>query len=169
MSGTPKIPDGPDGRVVRDYFRAMNLDPLQPEHWFALLKALIDQSRNRAKVGAPKKWTTDKLVRLSADFGRIKHDKPKKSDSDICRILARRDLYKKQKWQTLRRVLYEAKNPERNEFLARLLDALMAQYKNPREELLAFLTGGIDGTLDVYEDDEGNIMTRLRGIELVRK
>ena len=58
------------------------------------------------------------------------------------------------------------KNPERNPFLARLLDALMAQYKNPREELLAFLTGG---TLDVYEDDEGNIMTRPRDIELVPK
>jgi len=166
MSGAPKIPDGPDGRLVRDYFRAMGLDPLQPEHWFALLKAFIDQSRNRARVGAPQKWTASKLLRLSADFARVQHDNPQKSDSDICRLLARRGLYAKQSWQSLRRRLYDAKNPERNEFLARLLDSLMAQYKNPREELLAFLTSG---TLDVYEDDEGNIKTRPRGIELVPK
>jgi len=166
MSGAPKIPDGPDGRLVRGYFRAMNLDPLQPEHWFELLKILIDQSRNRAKAGAPKKWTTDKLVHLAADFSCVQLDNPQKSDSDICRLLARRKLYAKQSWQTLRRRLYEAKDPKRNELLARLLDDLMAQYKNPREELLAFLTGG---TLDVYEDDEGNIMTRPRGIELVPK
>jgi hypothetical protein len=166
MSGAPKIPDSPDGRIMRDYFRATGLDPLQPEHWVALLKMLIDQSRDRARVGAPKKWTTDKLLRLAADFSRVQHNNPQKSDSEICRLLVRRGFYAKQNWKSLRRRLYQAKDPKHNESLARLLDAFMAQYKNPREELLAFLTGG---TLDVYEDDEGNIMTRPRDIELVPK
>jgi hypothetical protein len=168
MSGAPKIPDGPDGQVVRAYFRAAHLDPQQPEHWFMLLKILIAAgSGGRARAGAPRKWAADKYIRLTADFSLLQLKHPKKNDSEICRLLARqRGLKGKRSWESLRRRLHDAKNPAKNESLARVLDDLMAQYANSKEELLAWLNSGF---IDVYEDGEGNRWARPRGIELVPK
>jgi hypothetical protein len=157
--GAPAIPGNSDGEIVRDYFRAMNLDPDKPEHWFALVKAFIEDSKKRARAGAPTRWTDQKLLQLRADFVRIQRERPNKSESDICRALARRGVYGDLDWKTLRRRLHDSRNPERNRFLGRVLETLMDEYSNPPEELRKWLT---TGSTDVFQDEHGNIEARSR-------
>jgi hypothetical protein len=91
------IPDTPEGLSVRDYFRAMGLDPVQPEHWYVLAEALIDEARSRAraaKAGAPMRWTADRLTCLAADFYRLQREHPHKSERNLCSMLTRRSPYR---------------------------------------------------------------------------
>jgi hypothetical protein len=114
----PKIPDGPDGRLVRAAFAALNLDPNNPDRWFPLILGYVEASRKRAKAGAPKKWTDDKLMQLLMDFTaqqqKMQQTNPNVSENSICAQLVKRETYRKFKPNTLRKKLYDARNPERN-------------------------------------------------------
>jgi hypothetical protein len=154
----PVIPEGPEWQGVRDIFETYHLDPKNPVHWATVVKALVKMSKKRAKAGAPKKWNDDRLVHLGVDFARIRHDHPKKSESDLCRLLAKQGKYRDLSWKTLRRKLYDSRNPARNGFLNTMLDDLMAEYEveggNTRESLLAWITRG---SVYYWEDHLGEI------------
>src|SRR5882757_3989747 len=87
----PVIPEGPEWQDVRDIFETHHLDPNNPAHWALLVKALAEMSEKKDRAGRPKQWEDDRLVHLGADFGRLRHKHPKKSESDICRLLAKED------------------------------------------------------------------------------
>ena len=165
MSGSaPIIAEGPDGELVRDVFRAHGLDPHKPEHWVALVRAFADSSRRRA--GRAKEWTDDKLFQLSLAFFRAQREDPGKTESDICRILAKRGEFRGAHAETLRRRLHETRDPRRYGLLRSVLEHLSYEPEdgNTPEHWQRWLR---TGRLDVYEDDAGNI--RLNWPGLVRK
>jgi hypothetical protein len=153
----PKIPDGPEWDIVRDAFRASNLNPSNPEHWPFLLKGYVETVHRRARGGPKRRWTDERYIKLGADFSKVQHRHPGKSDSDICRILAKQDDYSGLSANTLRRKLQDARDPECNGFLDRLIESLAAEYEveggNAREQLRAWLTTGFTY---FWEDKAGN-------------
>jgi hypothetical protein len=154
----PKIPDGPDWDIVRDAFRGAGLDSNDPDHWRFLLKEYIETVHRRARAGRARSWTDERLIKLASDFERIQHDHPDKSDSDICRFLVKREDYSGLTANTLRRRLQDARDPEYNGFLARLIDELAAEYEveggNTKEQLRVWLTTGFT---HYWEDKAGNL------------
>jgi hypothetical protein len=142
----PKIPDGPEWDIVRDAFRGVGLDPNNPEHWPFLLKGYIETVLRRARAGRSREWTDERLTKLASDFARVKHDHAGKSDSDICRTLAKREDDSGWSAPTLRRRLQDARDPECNGFLDRVIEQLAAEYEveggNTREQLRVLLTTG---------------------------
>ena len=104
--------------MVCKVFAAVDLDPTNADHWFALLLAFIKGSQKRAKAGAPKKWTEDKLTQLLIDFAaqqrKMQQTNPNVSDSSVCVQLARKEAYCDFEPAALRKKLYDARKPERN-------------------------------------------------------
>jgi hypothetical protein len=139
-------------------FRGNGLDPSNPEHWAFLLKSYIETVYRRARAGRSREWTDERLIKLGADFSRVQHDHPDKSDSDICRILAKREDYSGMTAGTLRRRLQDARDPDYNGFLARLIDQFAAEYDveggNAREQLRSWLTTGFTYC---WQDKAGNL------------
>jgi hypothetical protein len=119
--------------MMRDLFKAHDLDPADPHHW---QKLLLNFAKEHAasQPGANRIWTEARLCRLDADFVMTQSAHPGKSDTDICKLLVKGipqipgdacakalpAFYTKQKWQTLRRLL-----PEAHERLAELVAVLV--------------------------------------------
>jgi hypothetical protein len=154
----PKIPEGRDWEIVRDAFRGARLDPSNPEHWVLLLRLYIETVNRRARAGRSREWTDERLIKLAADFSHVQHDHPGKSDSEICRRLARREGYSEVTAATLRRKLQDARDPKRNRSLARIIDGIAAEYEveggNTRERLREWATTGYT---HYWEDKEGKL------------
>ena len=129
-----------------------------PEHWLFLLKSFIETVHRRARAGAKRYWTDEQYIKLGADFSQVQLDHPGKSDSDICRFLAKREDYRGLSANTLRRKLQHARNPECNGFLDRLIEAYAAEYEveggNTRQQLRVWLTTGLT---HFWEDKAGNL------------
>jgi hypothetical protein len=154
----PKIPDGPEWDIVRDAFKGARLDLNNPEHWPFLLKGYVETVHQRARSGPKRRWTDERLIKLASDFSRVQHDHPDKSDSDICRFLVKGEDYSELSAETLRRKLQDARDPECNALLDRLINAFATHYEveggNTREQLRAWLTTGIT---HVWEDKIGRL------------
>jgi hypothetical protein len=138
--GSPfALPGGsqPDGTLVPEYlqlhenawdkpilkaFKAFDLDPCDLSVWRQLLGHLAYVLF--PEPGAPRKWTDERRCLLLADVAPYKRKKPEPSDDAICNLLSK-------KWSTdpatLRRVLQDARNPERNDLLARTAYRLLTQ------------------------------------------
>jgi hypothetical protein len=154
----PKIPDGPEWDIVRNAFRGVRLDPSNPEHWPFLLKAYVEIVLRRARSGPKQIWTDEQLIKLACDVASVQCKHPDKSESDICRFLSRREDYNEWNASTLRRRLQDARDPEYNGVLDRLIEDFAAQYEveggNTREQLRIWLTTGF---AYYWEDKAGNL------------
>jgi len=109
-------------RPILKAFKAFDLDPCYLSEWRQLLGHLAYVLF--PEPGAPRKWTDERLCKLLADVAPYKRKKPEPSDGAICNLLSK-------KWSkdpaTLRRVLQDARNPERNDLLARTAYGLLTQ------------------------------------------
>jgi hypothetical protein len=100
----------------------------------------------------------ERLAKLASDPARGQDDLPNISDSDTCRALAKHEDYSGLTADTLRRRLQDARDPEYNGFLARLIDEFATEYEveggNTREQLRIWLTTGFTY---YWEDKAGNL------------
>src|SRR6516162_7242912 len=119
----PLDENAPWDRPILDAFKAFELDPRYLSHWRQLLGHLSYVLFPGRRPGAPRRWTDEQLCRLLADVAAYKRKNPEASDTAICKWL-------KKKWPDdtpgrLRRVLQDARNPARNDLLARTAYDLM--------------------------------------------
>jgi hypothetical protein len=106
------------GPVIRA-FKVFGLDARNNSDWYTLAvhlaRVLFARRRRREK------WTAERLFLLLAQVASYKRQRPKASDTDICRWLQTKS-YKDEKLEALRRALHDARNPKRNSELAQLAD-----------------------------------------------
>jgi hypothetical protein len=110
-------------RPILDAFKAFGLDHRSLSDWRALVSHLASVLFPTPRPqGAPRKWTDERLCKLLADVATYKRKHTKASDTAICNWLSK-------KWSkepaTLRRLLQDARNPARNDLLARMAYDLM--------------------------------------------
>jgi hypothetical protein len=110
-------------RPILDAFKAFGLDHRSLSDWRALVSHLASVLFPTPRPqGPPRKWTDERLCKLLADVAAYKRKNPEASDTAICSWLSK-------KWSkepaTLRRVLQDARNPARNDLLARMAYDLM--------------------------------------------
>jgi len=104
-------------RPILKAFKAFDLDPCYLSHWHQLLGHLAYLVFPEHRPGAPRKWTEERLCLLLADVAAYKRKNPEASDTAIC-------IWLQKSWPEyspgrLRRVLQDARNPARNDLLAR--------------------------------------------------
>jgi hypothetical protein len=104
-------------KPILDAFKAFGLDHRYVSHWRQLLGHLAYVLFPEHRPGAPRKWTDERLCRLLADVAAYKRKNPEASDTAIC-------IWLKKSWPEyspgrLRRVLQDARNPARNDLLAK--------------------------------------------------
>jgi hypothetical protein len=112
-------------RPILKAFKALDLDPCYLSEWRQLLGHLAYVLFPEHRPGAPRKWTDERLCLLLADVAAYKRKNPKASDTAIC-------IWLKKNWPKhspgrLRRVLQDARNPARNDLLARTAYGLLTQ------------------------------------------
>jgi hypothetical protein len=112
-------------RPILKAFKALDLDPCYLSEWRQLLFHLAYVLFPEHRPGAPRKWTDEQLCLLLADVAAYKRKNPKASDTAIC-------IWLKKNWPKhnpgrLRRVLQDARNPARNDLLARTAYGLLTQ------------------------------------------
>jgi hypothetical protein len=112
-------------RPILKAFKAFDLDPCYLSEWRQLLGHLAYVLFPEHRPGAPRKWTEERLCLLLADVAAYKRKNPKASDTAIC-------IWLKKNWPKhspgrLRRVLQDARNPARNDLLARTAYGLLTQ------------------------------------------
>jgi hypothetical protein len=113
-------------RSILDAFQAFGLDHRSLSDWRALVSHLAHVLFPTPRPsGAPRKWTDERLCKLLADVAAYKRKNPEASDVAIC-------IWLKKKWpkhspERLRRVLQDARNPARNDLLARTAYGLLTQ------------------------------------------
>ena len=113
-------------RPIRDAFKAFGLDHRNLSDWRALVFHLAHVLFPTPRPpGAPREWTDERLCRLLADVAAYKRENPKASDTAICNWLKRN--WPKHSPGRLRRVLQDARNPARNDLLARTAYDLLTQ------------------------------------------
>ena len=76
-----------DWKLVRDLFKAHELDLTDPIHWQKLILIFANEHRSR-QPGAKKLWTEARLCQLAAVFELAQTANPARSDLDICKLLA---------------------------------------------------------------------------------
>jgi len=106
MSGAPKIPDGPEGNLIRGYFVKARLDPNNPDDWPKLVLSL------GGKLGAPRKWDEEmrkrlfiEASRIQAEHGRKHSELPPLSEMAVCQQLELSGKFPGNDWDALRRPL----------------------------------------------------------------
>jgi hypothetical protein len=104
-------------RPILKAFKEFDLDPGYLSEWHQLLGHLAYVLFPEHRPGAPRKWTEEQLCRLLADVAAYKRKNPKASDTAICIRLKKN--WPKHSPGRLRRVLQDARNPARNDLLAR--------------------------------------------------
>jgi hypothetical protein len=112
-------------KPIFDAFKAFGLDHRYVSHWRQLLGHLAYVLFPGHRSGAPQKWTDERLCLLLAEVAAYKRKNPKASDTAIC-------IWLKKNWPKhnpgrLRRVLQDARNPARNDLLARTAYGLLTQ------------------------------------------
>jgi hypothetical protein len=113
-------------RPILDAFKAFGLDHRSLSDWLALVSHLARVLFPTPRPsGAPREWTDERLCKLLADVAAYKRKNPKASDTAIC-------IWLKKNWPKhspgrLRRVLQDARNPARNDLLARTAYGLLTQ------------------------------------------
>jgi hypothetical protein len=110
-------------RPILKAFKAFDLDPCYLSEWRQLLGHLAYVLF--PERGAPRKWTDERLCLLLADVAAYKRKNPTASDTAIC-------IWLKKNWpkhdpRRLRRLLQDARNPARNDLLARTAYTLLTQ------------------------------------------
>jgi hypothetical protein len=117
-------------KLVRDLFKAHELDPANPIHWQRLILIFANEHRSR-QPGAKTLWTEDRLCQVAAAFELAQGANPGESDSYICKLLAAGKFKLPARhpgsvaltdlsWGRIRRVL-----PEARKRLAELIAALV--------------------------------------------
>jgi hypothetical protein len=109
-------------------FKAFGLDHRNHRDWYRLVACLARVLFPVRRPGGPrKKWTAERLFLLLAQVASYKRstrpkasDTPKVSDTAICTWL--RKSYADETLEALRRALHDARNPKRNNELARLAE-----------------------------------------------
>jgi hypothetical protein len=112
-------------RSILKAFKEFDLDPCYLSEWRQLLGHLAYVLFPEHRPGAPRKWTEEQLCRLLADVAAYKRKNPKASDTAICNWLKKN--WPKHSPGRLRRVLQDARNPARNDLLARTAYGLLTQ------------------------------------------
>jgi hypothetical protein len=113
--------------ALRDAFAAFDLDPNKPENWRLLLtlfaEAYFVSHRPR---GGKKYWNGEELCQLLADFAAVKKKKGNQglTEAEICEKV--KAAFPKRysdvpKAATIRRRLPDARNPDKNDILGRIL------------------------------------------------
>lgn len=95
--------------ALKKAFEKNGLDIKNARHHTVLLIALA-LAQYGAPLGRPKKWTSEKLKQLRADFQTEKRKHPKRSEERICKELAMGEKYSGFSAGSLLRMLQEAKN-----------------------------------------------------------
>jgi hypothetical protein len=154
----PKIPDGPEGQSVREAFAALDLDPENPDHWFAMLKANVACTTKTKRVGAPKQWTDDRLMKLVAEASLMRAKNPALSVVAVSHALAKRPEYRKFKPATLHKLIYGATSYKPTPAHKEILSYLMANYKtakgdSSRKAMVAWMRTGV-WRFDVSDNNE---------------
>ena len=143
-------------RPIRDAFKAFGLDHRNLSDWRALVFHLAHVLFPTPRPpGAPREWTDERLCRLLADVAAYKRKNPKASDTAICKWL-------KKKWPNdtparLRRVLQDARNPARNDLLARTAYGLFMTQQMLRE---AAASCGVTENATWTEAVEKNVLSK---------
>ena len=142
-------------RPILKAFKEFDLDPCYLSEWRQLLGHLAYVLFPEHRPGAPQKWTEERLCRLLADVAAYKRKNPKASDTAICKWL-------KKKWPNdtparLRRVLQDARNPARNDLLARTAYGLFMTQQMLRE---AAASCGVTENATWTEAVEKNVLSK---------
>ena len=120
---------------TREAFDTFGLDPKNPFHWRNLLIYFADAHfRDRGEPGRPRGWTDETLCQLLFDFAALKQAHQNKRDTEIC-LLLKNDKqkefggrYNEIDAKTIRRMLQDARKPDRNSILAMALDTLVSDW-----------------------------------------
>ena len=147
----PKIPDGPEGNLIRGCFVKARLDPNNPDDWPKLVLFL------RGKLGAPKKWDEEMRKQLFFHARRIqtehwrKHPRSKPlSETEVCKQLEMSGKFPGFDWDALRKMLHRTS--------AQLLKELVTHFgvdprtKEARTLLQLFMR---ERPVKVYKDKDG--------------
>ncbi len=120
---------------IRTAFDTFGLNPKNPFHWRNLLIYFVDAHfGDRGEPGRPRDWTDERLCQLLVDFATLNRVHPDKRDTEICRLLKSDKLkdfggrYSEMEVGTIRRMLQDARNPERNGILAKALNDLASDW-----------------------------------------
>ena len=113
----------PDDAVILDAFKAAGLDHRNPLHWRTLLGCFAEAHFGK-KTTKPVKWNAFELMVLLRDYLNAKHNRPKMSDLEICKLLMRdrayKDKYGKYNLDALRKLVRRARSPKYNFYLRHL-------------------------------------------------
>jgi hypothetical protein len=113
-----QIPEAPS--ALRDAFAEFDLNPKDPRDWHLLIGSMAEILFGTE--GRPTKWTEERWDELLGDVAIIKLREPGKPDGAICKALKKdkrtKERYAKERAETLRRQLANARNPERNRNVA---------------------------------------------------
>jgi hypothetical protein len=167
----PKIPDSPQGKLVREVFAKFGCDPANPDHWFALFYSYIKASRRPA--GRPQAWTDTELFQLICDVDETRWREESRlekagleghrlSQDAVFKKLAKQKVYSHLNWKTLKKNYYRAWMPEHNGVLKRMLDDLgvTAAAASDSRELPTMWTRA--GGYDAYRNKEGKVRYKPR-------
>lgn len=105
-------------------FNAAGLNHKNPWHWRILLGMFaVAHFGPKRRRGARKLWAGDSYCQLLYDVEKVKAEHSWPSDRAACRVLAKRRVAygehgKQQTAETLRRAVREARDPDKNSFLA---------------------------------------------------
>jgi hypothetical protein len=105
---------------ILDAFKAFDFDHRVLINWRVLLGLLASiHFGKRASGGRPRDWSEERLYQLRADFALIKNAHPGKPDTDLCKMLLKKDeqgKFGKRRYAgmtagTIRRKLQDARRP----------------------------------------------------------
>ena len=109
---------------LRAAFEAFGLDPQEPENWRLLLALLAGAFFvPKRKRGGQEVWDSRALWQLLTDFWEVKHQNPQmKSEEKLCEKLTKKKRYNEYSRNTLRKMLYRARDPADNDILKLVLE-----------------------------------------------
>jgi hypothetical protein len=124
-------PDDERDKPLAAAFAAASLDPKKPHHWKLLIREFaFAHFVPRRGIGAPIKWFGDRYCRLLAQVHQLKLKNPNLTDRGACAILCKLPEYQQKSGrrlsvERLRKALREARNPDFNDILARMLQQVL--------------------------------------------
>jgi hypothetical protein len=109
---------------LRAAFEAFGLDPRDSDNWRLLLALLAEAFFvPKRKRGGKEVWDSRALLRLLMDFWEVKRQNPQlKSEEKLCEKLTKKKGYNDYRPNTLRKMLYRARDPADNDILKLLLE-----------------------------------------------
>lgn len=155
---TPKIPDGPEGNLIRASFAKARLDPNNPDDWAKLVLTL------RGKLGAPQEWDEEMCkqlfidaVRIQAEHWRKHPESPPLSEMALCKQLELSGKFSGYDWDALRKPLRRTWAYVLKE-VAKYLD-FEFKWKEQHDLFRLFFIDWLRrGVIKVYEDKDGKLV-----------